>query len=170
MKKSCKKRELRKWKRAVIITGTPGTGKTMLAKELASRSGLEYVDVNDVIGKHGLSEGYDRTRRTEEIDPDRLSRVLIGMIEDSEKKLLIDSHMSHFLPKEYVKLCIVTKCSLPELKTRLAERGYSGRKMRENMDAEIFDVCLTDAYEAGHNVLVVETDKKIDYAMLLGKI
>lgn len=30
------------------FTGTPGVGKTTLGKELASRSGLKYVNVGDL--------------------------------------------------------------------------------------------------------------------------
>lgn len=30
------------------LTGTPGVGKTTLGKELASRSGLKYVNVGDL--------------------------------------------------------------------------------------------------------------------------
>ena len=41
-----------------------------------------------------------------------------------EKNVIIDSHMSHFLPKKYVGLCIVTKCKIPELKLRMKKRGY----------------------------------------------
>ena len=30
------------------LTGTPGVGKTTLGKELASRSGLKYINVGDL--------------------------------------------------------------------------------------------------------------------------
>lgn len=32
----------------ILLTGTPGVGKTTLGKELASRSGLKYVNVGDL--------------------------------------------------------------------------------------------------------------------------
>ena len=74
--------------------------------------------------------------------------------------------MSHYLPKEYVDLCIVTKCNLKELNDRLYHRGYHPEKIRENLDAEIFDVCLFEALEHGHDIYVFYTDREID----LGKI
>ena len=32
----------------ILLTGTPGVGKTTLGKELASRSGLKYINVGDL--------------------------------------------------------------------------------------------------------------------------
>ena len=32
----------------ILVTGTPGTGKTVLANELAQRTGLTYVNVGDM--------------------------------------------------------------------------------------------------------------------------
>ena len=81
------------------------------------------------------------------------------MISKSKKLLVIDSHLSHYLPKKYVKLCVVTKCDLKVLKKRLEKRKYSKGKVRENLDAEIFDVCLNEAKELGHKVKVVDTTK-----------
>ena len=62
------------------------------------------------------------------------------------------------MPRKYVDKCIITKCDLKELEKRLQKRKYSKEKIRENLDAEIFDTCRVEALEAGHNVEVVNTD------------
>ncbi len=141
----------------VVVTGTPGTGKTALAKALAKKLGYKYVDVNDVVKKHKLEERYDKGRDTYEVDEKKLSKVLIGMTKKGN--YVIDSHMSHCMPKKHVDRCIVTKCDLKVLKKRLEKKGYSASKVRENMDSEIFDICLNEAYEAGHRLLIVDTSK-----------
>lgn len=75
--------------------------------------------------------------------------------------LVIDSHISHLLPKQMVDVCIVMICpDLKKLKRRLQQRGYSPKKVRENLDAEIFQVCLNEAKEGGHRVIVVEDGKR----------
>ena len=76
--------------------------------------------------------------------------------------LVIDSHLSHYLPKKYVDLCIVVKCELKELERRLKKKKYSKDKVKENLDAEIFDVCLSEARENKHKILVVDTTKSIN--------
>ncbi len=143
----------------VIITGTPGTGKTELAKALARKKGYKYVDVNDVIDENKLIESYDSNRQTNVVDEDKLTKVLEKLI-SKEKDLVIDSHMSHCINSGNVDLCIITKCDLKVLKKRLENRGYSEDKVRENIDAEIFDICLNEAEESGHKLLIVDTTEK----------
>jgi len=152
--------------RALIVTGTPGTGKTTVAKECAKRFGLKYLDVNKVIKEQGLAERYDKRRACNVVDTDRLNQVLVEQIEKSKKRIIIDSHLSHYLPKESVRLCIVTKCSIIELKKRLEKRGYTKSKIRENLDAEIFDVCLVEAEEMGHDIIILDTVQRVDYNKL----
>jgi len=67
-------------------------------------------------------------------------------------------------------LCIVTKCDLKKLESRLKKRKYSQSKIRENLDAEIFDVCLNEAKENGHKIMVVDTTKRVDIKNITDKI
>ena len=166
----------------IIVTGSVGTGKATLAKALSKKLNYEYVDVNKIIKKYKISEGYDKKRKTKIIDIKKLNKYLIKEINNFKsiikktnnkktnrkkpfkknnkiikKGIIIDSHLSHHLPKKYVDLCIVTKCSLKELERRLKKRKYNKGKIRENLDAEIFDVCLNEAKEAGHKIKLVNT-------------
>ncbi|MFH1064766.1 MAG: AAA family ATPase [Candidatus Woesearchaeota archaeon] len=155
---------------AIIVTGTPGTGKTTVAMRLAKKLGWKYVDVNKVISKERLSEGYDRKNRCRIVDEKKLGKTLVQLAKKSEENLVIDSHMSHYMPAKSVDLCIVTRCNLKILKRRLKRRGYTENKIKDNLECEIFDTCLIESQEAGHDVIVVETDKKVDYDKILKKV
>lgn len=146
-------------RKAIIVTGTPATGKTTVAKAIAAKIKARYIDVTAIIKRFNLSEDYDNERKCDIIDTAKLNKVLKQMIEESNKILIIDSHMSHYLPKSYVKLCIVTKCQLKELKERLETRDYSKEKVRENLDSEIFDICFNESKEKGHNIKIVDTSQ-----------
>lgn len=144
----------------IIISGSVGTGKTFVAKILAKKYKLRYIDVNKLIKKNKLYESYDRKLKTYIVDVKKLNKNLIGIIKKN-KNLVIDSHLSHYLPKKYVDLCIITKCDLKVLKKRLEKRGYSKEKIRENLDAEIFDTCLMEAEERKHKIKIIDTSKGI---------
>ncbi|MBI2129000.1 AAA family ATPase [Candidatus Woesearchaeota archaeon] len=154
--------------KAIIVTGTPGTGKTTLAKRLSKRSGYKYIDVSKLIKDNKLEEGYDKKRKCRIVDVEKLNKVLIEIIKNSKKSLIIDSHLSHYLPEKYVDLCIVTKCNLKTLEKRLKKKGYDKNKIRENLDCEIFDVCLNEAKERRHKVMVV--DEKTGFENVIKKL
>ncbi|MBD3310448.1 AAA family ATPase [Candidatus Woesearchaeota archaeon] len=156
-------------KRVIAVTGTPGTGKTILAKKICKEFGFKYVDVNEIIDEYGLKEFYDRKRKCFAIDVKKLVKVLVKLIRDSEKDIVVDSHLSHYIPKKHVDLCIITKCSLDKLEKRLEKRGYPRKKIRENLDCEIFDVCLNEAKESGHDIKVVDTGKSYNVLDLFEK-
>jgi adenylate kinase len=143
-----------------IVTGTPGTGKTTVAKRLAKKHNATYIDVNEVIKEHKLGKDYDKARNVKIIDTKKLNHYLIKIIKEAKankESLIIDSHLSHYLPKENVDICIVTKTTLRKLQNRLKKRKYSKAKIQENMECEIFDICLMEAKEAGYRVEIVET-------------
>ena len=132
--------------RTVIVTGSVGTGKTTYAQRLCKKHSYKYIDVNTLISRHHIYDSYDRRRKAKIVDTKKLNKFLIKLIKDYKKEeikgLVIDSHLSHYLPAKYVDLCIVTKCGLKKLKKRLDKRSYSKQKVRENLNCEIFDVCL----------------------------
>jgi len=142
----------------IIFTGTPGTGKTTLAIELAKKTGIPYLDVNIIIQECNLRESYDKINKTYIVDEKKLSKVLTNIIKDS-KDLIIDSHLSHYIPAKYVDYCIVTKTDLKVLKKRLEQRKYPKNKIKENIEAETFDICLVDALELNHKVIQIDTTK-----------
>lgn len=145
----------------VIITGTPGTGKTTLAKKLANALHYPYIDVNKVIAEEYLRDGYDRRRKVVIVDETRLAQSLEKRILATQGGIIIDSHLSHYVKPTLVDVCIVTTCDLKILERRLKNKGYAPAKIRENMQAEIFDTCAQEAREIGHNPLVLDTTKGI---------
>ena len=162
----------------ICITGTPGTGKTSLARILKEELGYPLLDVKKFIKEKNLSEYYDKEEKCEIIDTKKLSKELIKEIKKVKKEfspigMIIESHLAHYLPKKYVDICIITKCELKELEKRLKKRKYSKKKIRDNLDSEIFDICLTEAKERSHYTFVIHTTKGIKkeaLSQLIGEI
>jgi adenylate kinase len=154
----------------LAISGTPGTGKTTVARRIEKEFDILHLDVNSIIKEYSLSEGYDPVRRCEIIDINKLKKALILLILKAKRPIIIDSHMSHFLPKKYIDVCIITKCSPKTLNERLLKRSYHDAKIRENLDSEIFEVCMNEAVEEGHEIIEINTDSGIDFAALKDKL
>jgi adenylate kinase len=145
----------------IIVTGTPGTGKTTVAKWLAKKTGYFYFDVNTFIKDSKCYEYYDRKDKSYVVDEMKLQKALLTKLGSLQSSCIIDSHLSQILPPTSVKLCIVTRTTLPVLAKRLRKRNYSAKKIHDNLEAEIFETCLSESYEAGHTILEVDTSKSI---------
>lgn len=150
----------------IVVSGTPGTGKTKLSKDIAKALNYKYLDVKKLVEDQKLSSGYDRKRKCKIVDTKKLNKAIIKMIENN-KHLVIDSHLSHYLPSEYVDRCIITTCGIDVLKKRLEKRDYSDGKIEENLEAEIFETCLSEAQDAGHKVLTIDTTMNYELRSVL---
>jgi len=147
--------------KTIIISGTPGTGKSTLAKLISQKTDFKILDFKKILRENKLNENYDFKRKCYMVDTKKLDKTLIKIIKNSKNPLIIESHLSHFLPRKYVNLCIITKCDLIILKKRLVKRKYDSFKIKENLEAEIFNVCLDEAKRLRHNILVVDTTKGV---------
>lgn len=155
--KETKPKNTAKGKVIIALTGTPAVGKSTVLREL-EKKGFEAFDLNKIINENKLYVSYDRKSQTRDVDINVLSRfVEKEIIANSGERIVLDSHLSHHLSPDIISLCVVLKCELKELRSRLEKRNYSKKKVRENLDCEIFDVCLVEALEKGHEVLTIDS-------------
>jgi adenylate kinase len=130
----------------IALTGTPGTGKTSVAREL---EGFETVDLTKFVKKKELGEQQDEF----EVNIDAMVEALEEEI-NSEEDTVIDGHLSHHFPADF---CVVLRCNPEELRERLSERDYSEEKIKENVDSEVLDVLLSEATRSQDNIIEVDT-------------
>ncbi len=148
-----------KMERAIIVTGTPGTGKTRLATKFADSIHAKHIDLSKFISKHGLYIGLDEERRTKIIDVPRTRRELTRLMSHSDETLVLDTHMpDRVLPKKRVRCVFVLRCHPRVLKSRLLARGWKTDKIYENLLAETLDSCLVVAIRYYGNAKVTELD------------
>ena len=136
----------------VAVTGTPGVGKTSACSLIKS---MPVFHVNDLVEKLGLSTGYDRKRKTKEVDVNKLAKAVGKM----EGDMVIEGHFSHMLGPD---LAIVLRCSPSVLEKRLKKKGWSNAKVKENVEAEAVDVVLIEALENAPEVCEMDTTRMTD--------
>jgi adenylate kinase len=146
-------------KRIILITGTPAVGKTTTAKALAAKLNAEYINLTDFAKTHNLTLGEDTERDTLIVDDENFQQTLTEAIDASPNQtIIVDGHYAAAVtPREYVPQVFVLRRNPKELKVLMEQKGYTGTKMWENLQAEIIDVCLGEAVEV-HAGRVCELD------------
>ena len=136
----------------IFITGTPGTGKSTVAKILSEKINTRMISINTL---KEIYSGVDKERESKIVDIKKLVEKIEDMIEGD---VIIEGHLSQLLP--FGDLVIVLRTHPKELQKRLKEKGYRNKKIEENLEAEALDVCLIEALENHKNVYEIDTTGK----------
>lgn len=135
----------------ILITGTPGTGKTSLASLIAERLSIKHVNVGDVIEQHNCYEGRDEELETNILDEEKLLDILEIVFQEAEEEnvsIVADFHVCEIFPERWFDLVLVLRSATDVLYDRLTARGYNDKKRDENMQSEIMQVILDEARDA----------------------
>src|SRR3989344_8372294 len=133
----------------IAITGTPGVGKSIVAKKVCKLIGYNYLDLNGLIKKNRLYTGYDKKRKSFVVDIAKLKKKI--KVDDNT---IIDGHLSHFLGADKV---FVLRCAPNVLAKRLGNKRWSRAKVEENMEAELIGVIATASRERHKKVYDIDT-------------
>ena len=154
-------------KRVILITGTPCTGKTTLAKKLAAKLNAQYINLTELAQKEHLTARKDKERDTTIINETKMRQKLQQTIEDAATAdIVIDGHYAAAVtPKTNVTKIIVLRRNPIELRQLMQNSGFNQQKQDENLAAEILDVCLIEALQLHPKEKVCEldvTDKTVE--------
>ena len=157
----------------VLITGTPGTGKTSLASLLATQTGFKHVEIGRYVKEHDLHDGWDGDLSCYILNEDKVCDFLEDRM--SAGGNIVDHHGCDFFPERWFDHVLVLQTENGILYNRLEQRGYSGRKLRENIECEIMHVIVEEARESYREGIVrvlksdtvEDQDKNVDVALSL---
>uniref|UniRef100_A0A383WEZ7 Adenylate kinase isoenzyme 6 homolog n=1 Tax=Tetradesmus obliquus TaxID=3088 RepID=A0A383WEZ7_TETOB len=130
----------------ILVTGTPGTGKTTTSQMVAEQAGLTYINVGDWVKQHELHSGYDEEHEALIIDEDKVVDALEDVV--AAGGCLVDYHSCDFFPERWFDLVVVLQTDNTVLYERLERRGYPQAKITENVECEIMMVLLQEAHDS----------------------
>ncbi|UCE11085.1 MAG: adenylate kinase family protein [Candidatus Thorarchaeota archaeon] len=142
----------------ILIGGTPGTGKTVVAKALGESLNMKVVSLGVLATDSNCIESRDESRETDVIDEDCLVDAVIELIDSTSERMIIEGHYIDLVPKGSVERAVILRVHPDTLKTRLSKRGYQEDKAAENIEAEVLGVCQIDALYSFGEDLVSEID------------
>lgn len=142
-------KRVKRFKRVILVTGTPGVGKTAVSVSLASKLKAAHIDLTKLVEQERLISGVDKARGTLIADMDRVSKRVQEIMRDYKRDVIIDGHYAvNVVSAKNVHLVFVLRRDPDELKRWMKDHGFKERKLWENLAAEILDVCLWEAVKA----------------------
>ena len=144
----------------IIVTGTPGVGKTVLARLVAKETGFNFLSLGEMVRSEGLHKGFDRKAKSYVIDEGSVRRRLRDdFASHQETGIVLETHsVNSILPKTRGVVAIVLRLDPVILAKRLRARNWSKLKIWENVESEMIDVSLYDSLKVLGKRRVLEID------------
>ena len=80
----------------ILVTATPGVGKTVLCEILADVLGMEHINISQLVKEKELHTGYDNELSTYIQDEDKICDELEPLMLQGGK--IVDHHTCDFFP------------------------------------------------------------------------
>ena len=142
----------------IVITGTPGVGKSTIAAKLGQRLKFVVVSEKDFCEKRRIGRFNPRLKERE-VPLGRLTKELSKFLKENDH-VIVEGHLSCECKLRPVDAVIVLRLDPDRLDFRLSERKYSDVKIQENVLVEGIDYCLKYAKRNyGERVFEVKNDK-----------
>ncbi|MCX8174392.1 MAG: adenylate kinase family protein [Thermoplasmata archaeon] len=141
--------------RVLALTGTPGTGKTSVARELR-KMGLHTINIRRFARSCGALGRYIKKEDSFELDIEILADGIARECSKAKREVVVvEGHLSHLIP--CVTQIVVLRCAPSVLCTRLRRKRWRVQKIWENVEAEAIDLILIEALEIGKPVSEIDT-------------
>jgi len=137
----------------IAISGTPGTGKTSTVKIL-QKKGFQVIDLNKFAKENDFIIGIDKKRDSKIVDIHKLNDYFKDY--KTDEMVFIDSHLSHLV--SHVDKVIIFRCKPEKLRLNLNKKNWNKEKIKENIQAEILDIILSEAVDIHNPKNIFEID------------
>eukprot|EP00743_Colponemidia_sp_Colp-15_P008561 GILK01009317.1.p1 GENE.GILK01009317.1~~GILK01009317.1.p1 ORF type:complete len:182 (-),score=28.52 GILK01009317.1:235-780(-) len=146
---------------SILITGTPGVGKTSTTEQIVERLqammpniSWKNINVGNLIKEKHLYSEWNEEFNCSVFDEDMVVDELEDVVHPGAA--VVDFHSCDFFPERWFDLVVVLTSDTNVLFSRLEKRGYAAKKIQENIECEIMRVCYDEAQEAYSSATVLD--------------
>ncbi|MFH1694931.1 MAG: AAA family ATPase [Candidatus Micrarchaeota archaeon] len=144
----------------IIITGTPGTGKTVIGKKLAGKLKYELVNEKDFALKTKTGK---RKGKEIEIDTEKFEKKMNKWLKE-KKQIIIEGHLLCEM-KIKADLVFLLRAKREILEKRLKKKGYNEVKIQDNIFCEETGYCRKKALKNYNKVIEVRNEKSLNSSL-----
>lgn len=139
----------------ICITGTPGVGKTAIAKRLGTALGMPVLNEKEFALSEGIGE-FDTATNELEVPLKKLEARLNKFL-SKQKNVIVEGHLLCEIKGKF-DLVVVLRCHPERLEYRLETRGYSAEKVQDNVFCEGIDYCRKHAVRNYRRSHIIEAE------------
>ncbi|KAH9386936.1 adenylate kinase [Nematocida major] len=130
----------------VLVTGTPGVGKTTLCRHLKEVLGCKHLEISSIIEKKKLFTRKCPVYDTLEYDSCAVEEYLRKKMKE-KGSYIVDTHDPECVSFVKFDVIVVLSADPGVLYERYRKRGYNDTKTDENLQVEIMEVVYNDVIE-----------------------
>ncbi len=150
----------------IAISGSVGSGKTSLAKDLSKKiENCEVVHLNELAKEFKIKEVPDLQTFDFNIDG-LIAKINRHVADNSNKNIILEGHFAHFINPDLVDFLFVVSRDLKDLKKEYEKRGYTEQKIKDNLEVESLNLCFYEGIEEGYKeeeqIFLVENNKDLN--------
>ncbi|MFH1101210.1 MAG: adenylate kinase family protein [Methanobacteriota archaeon] len=142
----------------IALSGTPGTGKTTVT-HLLQKEGYVVIELQKLAEEHGFFNGMDPVRQSKLLDMSAVDRYIKKQV-PMDPLIFLEGLAAHLLTN--IEKVVLLRCHPQVLKQRLQQKGWSPKKIQENIEAEVLDIilCETIQIHVEQNIFEIDTTSK----------
>lgn len=148
----------------ILVTGTPGTGKSTLGRELATQTGLSFINIGEIAKERNFYTEFDEEYNCPVLDEDAVIDALENQM--SLGGNILEYHSCDFFPERWFDIVFVLRTDNTLLYDRLYQRGYNEKKLQDNLQCEIFQTILDEAKDSYPHEIVHELHSNTQEEMI----
>jgi len=150
----------------LIVTGSPGTGKTTIARKLAKKLKCEYVNERELALEEGIGK-IDHDSNELVLPLNALKRVVSEKFK--KNNVVMEGHVLCEI-RVKVDAIVVLRVHPEILESRLEARGYNAEKTQDNVFCEGIEYCTKHALRNYGKKRVIEVQNEKDIKETLNNI